>query len=224
MKRNAMHATEWPRLIVLLLLTGILSVSWIAATASAGESARQIAEIQRERIGRLQQIQRLPIKSGPEVPLADFVRDDDPVDDNVGNKPPDPPPVVQQDFSYSDDAFNLVVFAMARTADESHSRLEVILRNKIEAIDRVCQLDETQKAKLRLAGHGSIQRCFDRVEELRTRYRSATDYRTVHELNVDACPLRFLLTFGPFGDRSLFGKTLRKTLSAEQAAKYELLK
>lgn len=221
MKRNAMHVAKWLRLMVLLLVPGVVSASWIAGTASARESAEQNAEIPRE---RLQRIGRLHIQPGPQAPLADFVPDDDPVDDDVGNKPPDPLPFAQPGFRYSDKDFNLLVFGNRETADEMLSRLEAILRIKIEAIDRVCDLDDSQKAKLRLAGHGSIQRCLDRVEELRTRYRSATDYSIARELNVDATPLRFLLTFGPFGDRSLFGKTLRKTLSAEQAAKYEHLK
>jgi len=216
-----MHATEWQRLTVVSLAAGILCASWIVQSVPAGEFRQQNADIQRQRIGR---IGRLPIKPDPPAPLAGFVVDDDPVDDDVGNKPPDPPPVVQQEFIFSDEAFNGLVFGNAAAANEPLSRLEVILRDKIEAIDRVCQLDDTQKAKLRLAGHGSIQRCFDRVEELRMRYRSATDYSTVRELNVDATPLRFLLTFGPFGERSLFGKTLRRVLTAEQAAKFERVK
>jgi hypothetical protein len=211
--------------MVSLLVSGIASASWIAGTASARESAEQNAAIQGERLVRLQRIRPLPIKPHPGVRLVDFVPDDEPVDDDVGSQPPDPPLVVAQPgFCYSDETFNMHVFGSLATGEEMLSRLEVILQSKIEAIDRVCQLDDAQKAKLRLAGHGSITRCFDRVEELRIRFRPVTDYNIVRELNVDAMPLKFLLTFGPFGDRSLFGKTLRNVLTAEQTAKYERLK
>jgi hypothetical protein len=215
---NALRAADWRRLMVSpLLLAGVLLGTWLIGTAPGDEPPPQDAEIPKP---RQLPAMRARIKSGVGAPLAGFVSAGEPVAGDVGIRPPAPGPEV----SFSDEDFDELVFGKEVTVDETCARLEALLREKIEAIDRACELNAPQKEKLRLAGRGSIQRCIDRVEELRARFRLVTDSNTARDLAVDAAPLRFLLTFGPFGDRSLFGKTLRRILTAEQTAKYEPVK
>jgi hypothetical protein len=106
-------------------------------------------------------------------------------------------------------------------------RLDARLGSKIASIDRVCQLSDAQKQKLELAGRGDIKRLFDFVDsqQLPVEEGVVRDEKKLRErsslLNADADALRLALARGAFEDSSLFAKTLKTTLTAEQAAAYD---
>ena len=101
------------------------------------------------------------------------------------------------------------------------------LPQKLNAIDRLVNLSETQKEKLRLAGRGDIKRFFDRAAEIEARFGAFDDINDFEQfenwatvLSHEIQSLRRGLSTRPFQDQSLFAKTLKVTLSPEQAIEY----
>jgi hypothetical protein len=71
------------------------------------------------------------------------------------------------------------------------------------------KLTDSQRAKLRLAGRGDIKRFFDAVEDKRREFeRDRHSLRTGLEALRRLEPLSQVFNEGPFGDGSLFAKTL----------------
>lgn len=107
--------------------------------------------------------------------------------------------------------------------DEQRVRthLELQFARKIDEAARLGELSTLHQNKLRLAGIGDIERFFDRVEalwlELPEEQRNA---ETLAALFERIPPLREKLADGLFERDSLFEKTLRRTLTGEDAAKY----
>ena len=108
--------------------------------------------------------------------------------------------------------FDRWLFADERSGEEHRRRhLDDILRARIEAAARGHKLTDPQRAKLRIAGRGDIKRFFDQVEEKRSAFEA--DRRNI---NTGLAALRRLDSLseiyrrGPFGDGSLFAKTLQK--------------
>jgi hypothetical protein len=101
-------------------------------------------------------------------------------------------------------------------------RLESLLKTKADELARMTGLSEAQKQKLLLAGQGDVRRFVDRVDEIKLKHQS-TEFTQVEWRNVfeEIQPLQIELRKGLFRDDSLFGKTLRKTLTADQIARYE---
>jgi hypothetical protein len=89
--------------------------------------------------------------------------------------------------------------------------LNDLLRGKVESAAREGKLTRAQQAKLLLAGKGDIKRFFDQVEERRAEFE--TERKT---FQAGFAALRRLESLsqvyqeGPFGDGSLYAKTLRK--------------
>jgi hypothetical protein len=89
-------------------------------------------------------------------------------------------------------------------------------------VDRICVLSDAQRKKLQLAGRGDIKRFFDHVEESR---------KQIHHEPIGRAELMLILqefqrrppNSRPdlFGESSLFSKTLKNTLSADQFARYQ---
>jgi hypothetical protein len=87
-------------------------------------------------------------------------------------------------------------------------------------------LTTAQRQKLHLAGRGDIQRLFDQVEESRQRLQSQVihDVAGLRKLEEDFATASADLRAGikqPFGNGSLFSKTLKSTLTTKQIAAYE---
>jgi hypothetical protein len=107
--------------------------------------------------------------------------------------------------------FDRWLFADGRCGEERWRHLEAILRARVEAEAREHKLTDPQRAKLRTAGRGDIKRFFDQVEQKRSAFEA--DRRNV---NAGLAALRRLDSLseiyrrGPFGDGSLFAKTLQK--------------
>lgn len=101
------------------------------------------------------------------------------------------------------------------------SRLDEVLSWKIVEIDLVCHLTNGEKEKLRLAGRGDVKRFLDRVHELEGTLQSVSGPPQIDIVVREWDSLKKLMTSGIFEDGSLFSKTRRQTLTAEQMAKLE---
>ncbi len=83
-------------------------------------------------------------------------------------------------------------------------------------------LSDEQRHKLLLAGAGDIRHLFDRVEQLRSKYkRESLDQDRARRLLDEIRPLRTELFEGPFGENSLFAKTRARILTPEGVARVE---
>jgi hypothetical protein len=122
----------------------------------------------------------------------------------------------------TDAHFEQWVFQQDGNATGARRRLESSLTLELESIDRACQLNEAQKKKLQLAGHGDIKRFFDRVETVRQRFQLVKDdEQRVNEIWQDIQPLQLSLQAGLFGNDSLLYKSLHNTVTGEQLARYD---
>lgn len=85
-------------------------------------------------------------------------------------------------------------------------------------------LSDVQKRKLRVAGLGDVSQCFESVLELRRNILVPTSEKLEYEKNIyEWVRLRETVLGELFGRTSLFQRTLRHTLSAEQLAVYRTL-
>ena len=108
-----------------------------------------------------------------------------------------------------------------QTATAFRERLESALATEIQALDTQWSLTATQKKKLGLAGKGDIHQFFSRVAELRAKLTTAPMSRERYtELITALQPLGMIRQHGLIAENSLFRKTLRKTLTDEQAVRY----
>ncbi|MFI5459490.1 MAG: hypothetical protein ACHRXM_29035 [Isosphaerales bacterium] len=124
-------------------------------------------------------------------------------------------------FGVSNQQFDQRVFGSGGAA-QFRRRVELSLTARVSDVDRICQLTAVQKKKLLLAGRGDIKRFFDHVEESRQKIE--------HE-SIDLDELRAILQefqrrlarsrFDLFGEKSLFQKSLKNTLTAEQFATFQ---
>jgi hypothetical protein len=109
-----------------------------------------------------------------------------------------------------------------RDDQQQKQQLDQLLSRKVADVGRTARLAENQKQKLLLAGRGDIVRLIDRMEELRSRYRSAALTPDIQrQIDQEAGPIRAALRGGVFTGDSLFTKTMTKTLTSEQIARYE---
>lgn len=116
----------------------------------------------------------------------------------------------------------LVVTTRAATAAAVRSRLERVLKYEIQLVDHLCELTDAQKQKLQLAGRGDVERLFAALDESRSRIATVEkDDQKTRELIGEMAQLARRVESGPFGDGSVFRKTLESTLTTGQAARYD---
>jgi hypothetical protein len=107
--------------------------------------------------------------------------------------------------------FDRWLFDDRRDQGERSRHLDDILRAKVAAAALSHNLTEPQQAKLRLAGRGDIKRFFDQVEDRRSEFEiDRQSYNTGRAALIRLDPLTRLYREGPFGNGSLFAKTLRR--------------
>lgn len=148
-------------------------------------------------------------------PFARAQEDDDP-DEAPAQQPQ------QNQMFWSEENFDQWVFGNSRNAAVGRVRLDSQLTLKVEEVERVCGMTEIQKKKLRLAGRGDVKRFLDRVEEKRKKFQSVkNDQNKFQEFYQELQPLMLVAQMGPYGEGSIFAKTLRKTLDESQSARYE---
>jgi hypothetical protein len=105
-------------------------------------------------------------------------------------------------------------------AGVARNQLDSALALRIDDVTRICGVTEAQKKKLQLAGRGDIKRFFDRVEETKRKFQT-TQNNQFNNIWQEIQPLQTELSSGLFGEDSLFAKTVKRTLSEEQAIKFE---
>ncbi|MFI5459489.1 MAG: hypothetical protein ACHRXM_29030 [Isosphaerales bacterium] len=106
--------------------------------------------------------------------------------------------------------------AVART------RFDSALALRIDDLERTCGVTEAQKKKLKLAGRGDVKRVFDRVEELKRKFLQNQNDPN-NNIWQAMQPLQVEVNAGLFGERSIFQKTIKKTLDGDQASRYDSL-
>ncbi len=131
-------------------------------------------------------------------------------------------------FEYTVDQIDQWIFQQDRNAQGARKRLDSHLTVQIDEIDRACKLTDPQKQKLRLAGRGDIKHFFDGYETIRRTFKpikqNAPDFNDVwQKLWQDINPLQVSLQNGLFEENSLFEKSVRGTLAAEQRKGYDTL-
>ena len=142
-------------------------------------------------------------------------------DDEV---PPPPEPNQQNHFVQVDANFDQWVFQGSGNAEASRQQIKSRLKLQIDEIDRVCKLNKDQKDKLMLAASGDAKRFFDQVDEVRKKFlANKNDQNAMGQIWQDIQPLHMKLASGLFGDKSLFGKTLRSTLDTRQSTDYKAI-
>jgi hypothetical protein len=111
-----------------------------------------------------------------------------------------------------------------RKNDPANQKLHRLLTQKVLDVAHAARLTETQRQRLLLAGQGDIVRLDDRVDKFRARYQAGPPTQEL-EQEADRENRRTSLDLRGrlFADGSLFEKTLRKTLTAEQFARYETI-
>jgi len=171
-------------------------------------------EIEKMRAGRLFLVSRSRIELVPVIP--------EPNDDDLAENSPAP------QVRIADGAFDELVFGKGLTTEDARSQAAEIVRSKIDAIDKVCDLSDFQIRKLELAGRGDIERLLDDVEVARKRSETylISDgsfdqiIALASELSKETRPLWDKVHSDIYdSESSLFAKTLRNVLTNEQAAK-----
>jgi hypothetical protein len=137
---------------------------------------------------------------------------------------------IEKTLRIADRAIHRLVSGEDEDAADARPLLDDSLDRRIEAVHQICRLTDAQKRKLRLAGRGDIKRFLDRIEALRPNLQRS---RAVHDDDlrdlelcgnasfVEAEALRPPRRFGLFEHGSLFSKTLKTSLTEDQAGAFE---
>jgi hypothetical protein len=135
---------------------------------------------------------------------------------------PDVPRPQQNIFQLTPEQFDSWVFNGQVNGKQWQPQLKSQLNLRIEAVDNVCKLTETQKQKLTLAGRYDIQRFSDKYETLKQKLQGTTyNQDQINEAYQQIQPLQEIWQAGIFGEKSLFHKVLPNVLGEEQTAKYQ---
>jgi hypothetical protein len=137
-----------------------------------------------------------------------------PVDQDEGEDQPPPQPIRRINLNtavVNRENFDGWLFEDAGDEAARFRHLEKLLRRRVDAAAREHKLTPPQRAKLQLAGRGDIKRFFDQVEDRRREFETE---RRVYQNGMAALrrlePLVQAFRDGPFGDGSLFVKTLQR--------------
>ena len=141
----------------------------------------------------------------------------DPDDDATDPRPRGP--LNLNTASVEPENFDRWLFADHGSDRERLGHLQSLLDERIELADFVRRINARDRAKLRLAGKGDIKRFLDLVEDRRTAFEFErkswkTGFAALKELD----PIARIYQEGPFGDGSLFAKTLRRIEDGGKAA------
>lgn len=130
-------------------------------------------------------------------------------------------PMQQFGFVMPEENFEQWIFQRHGNAAQARVALKSTLQMQIDAVDRDCQLTDAQKQRLLLAGKGDMSRFFDRVEQVRKKFRAVkNDQQKFNEIWQHIQPLQMEIQSGLFGVDSLFHRSIRPCLDTEQAEKF----
>jgi len=128
---------------------------------------------------------------------------------------------VNNNFFMNDDNFEANVFQPSGNAKQARIHIETKLKLQLNELNRICELNDAQKQKLKLAASSDMKRFFDEVEVVRKKFKAGKqDQNAWNQVWQEISPLQAKMAAGLFGDTSFFCKTIRKTLSEEQYSKY----
>ena len=145
----------------------------------------------------------------PGVALADL-------DDEIEDTPFAAPQPPRHRVVIASGSFERTLFGASVGSREERARLEGILTRKIEDAERNYKITPDQKKKLRLAGHGDINRFLERVARENRRFEATRfDVAQCQNLLFQLFPLQDEFQEGPFQADSLFQKVLGKVVVAE---------
>ena len=157
-----------------------------------------------------------------EQPAAAAAEADDDFGGPPEERPPQQPamPLNLQNAVLGRENFDRWVFSDGAFEGGHRQYLDGLVRQKVESFSRTQALTAAQESKLRLAGRGDIKRFLDRVEARRREFETArmqfnNGFAFLNALE----PLRQEFEDGPFGEGSLFAKTLRKIENDTLAAR-----
>ncbi len=96
---------------------------------------------------------------------------------------------------------------------------------RVRMVDRVCDLEDPQVAKLTVAADADVQRFFREVGKIRKKVDAmnlnGNNNQDINKIWTVVSPLSQKLQTGLFGKESLFQGVMRTTLSEEQLGKYQ---
>lgn len=129
--------------------------------------------------------------------------------------------IIDPGFEIAESNFDQWIFGV-QYADQGVKRIESLLTLKVEAVNQACELTEDQRAKLKLAGDGDIQRFYDDVAIVRAKFMKVRRNRNAfNNIWQDIQPLQVRVNAGLFDQSSFLAKVLHRTLNDEQTARYE---
>ena len=141
-----------------------------------------------------------------------------------GEPPPAADVQANNGFMMEESNFDQWIFQGSGSAVAGRARINSHMKLKLDELVRVCGLTEAQQLKLTLAARGDMKRFFDQVEEVRQKFRAVkNDQNAFNQIWQEISPLQQKQAAGLFGETSIFAKTLRKTLTDEQQAKYRIV-
>lgn len=131
---------------------------------------------------------------------------------------------VNGNFNIAPENFDRWVFQGSRNIDGAREQLRSHVLLQLDELTRKCGLTESQREKLLLAARADEKRFFDAVEIVRKKFLEVRhDQNAFNAIWQDIQPLQQRQSVGLFGASSFFGKTLRKTLNAEQVTQYGVI-
>jgi hypothetical protein len=122
--------------------------------------------------------------------------------------------------------FDQIVFQNVGNATLGQQRLQEQINLQLVELQNVCQLTAEQKEKLELAARGDLRRFMEEVAVQRRSFnakKNANDQEAMNNIWQDVQPLQMKLARGLTSAGSLLVKTVPKTLTPEQAERYEAL-
>ena len=133
-------------------------------------------------------------------------------------------PQANRQFFMDDANLEANIFNPHGSAKLARARIESKLKLQLDELHVICGLADAQRSKLKLAASTDIKRFFDEVDVVRTKYRAGKqDQDAWQQIWQEISPLQTKLSSGLFGAKSFYTKSIRKTLSDEQFAKYDIV-
>jgi hypothetical protein len=129
-----------------------------------------------------------------------------------------------QKFQMDEASFDANVFQPSGNAKQARKQIETKLKLQLDELNRVCGLNDAQTHKLKLAGSSDIKRFFDEVSEVRKKVTlGMLNQNQWNQIWQDIQPIRTRQTKGLFGETSFYSKAVRKTLTDDQMARYDIV-
>jgi len=146
-------------------------------------------------------------------------------DDGLGDDQPQPAQnnaLAVNAFEMNENQFEQWVFNGSRNAQDGMKRIESQLNMRLDSLDLLCDLTDSQKQQLRLAAKGDLDRFNDDYEKAHRKFMAVRkDRNAINNIWQDIQPLQQRLNTGLYGSDSLYAKSIRRVLSPEQREKYD---